>query len=143
YAIKHDELVGLMLDRSEWMIIAILGIIKAGGAYVPIDPDYPEERINYIKTDSACKVLVDYNELDRFRLSKHKYNTQNRKTGITSSNLVYCIYTSGSTGKPKGVLVEHRNLINLLWSQKEVYKITPDERVLQFSTLTFVSSADQ
>ena len=143
YAIKPDELVGLMLDRSEWMIIAILGIIKAGGAYMPIDPDYPEERINFIKTDSACKVLVDYNELDRFRLSKHKYNTQNRKTGITSSNLVYCIYTSGSTGKPKGVLVEHRNLINLLWSQKEVYKITPDERVLQFSTLTFDPSAEQ
>ena len=144
YSIQPDELVGMMLDRSEWMIIAILGIIKAGGAYVPIDPDYPEDRINYIKEDSACKVFVDDHELDRFRLSSGKYSTQNIKNGLISSNLVYCIYTSGSTGKPKGVLVEHRNVINLLWWQKdEVYKITPDERVLQFSTVTFDPSAEQ
>ncbi|HTK20086.1 MAG TPA: amino acid adenylation domain-containing protein [Mucilaginibacter sp.] len=143
YTIKPDELVGMMLDRSEWMIIAILGILKAGGAYVPIDPDYPHDRINYIKDDCACRVFVDYNELDNFKLSRHKYNTENKKAGLTSSNLVYCIYTSGSTGKPKGVLVEHRNVVNLLWSQKEVYKITPDERVLQFSTITFDPSAEQ
>lgn len=143
HVIKPDDLVGMMLDRSEWMIIAILGILKAGAAYVPIDPDYPLDRINYIKDDCACKVLVDYNELDLFRLSKHKYNSQNKKTDLKSSNLVYCIYTSGSTGKPKGVLVEHRNVVNLLWSQKEVYKITPDERVLQFSTITFDPSAEQ
>ncbi|MBS1520167.1 MAG: amino acid adenylation domain-containing protein [Bacteroidetes bacterium] len=143
YNIQPDELVGMMLNRSEWMIIAILGIIKAGGAYVPIDPDYPEDRINYIKEDSACKVLVDDHELDRFKLSLDEYSTQNIKNNLKSSNLVYCIYTSGSTGKPKGVLVEHRNVVNLLWSQKEVYKITPDERVLQFSTITFDPSAEQ
>ena len=143
YSIKPDELVGMMLDRSEWMIIAILGILKAGGAYVPVDPDYPHDRIDYIKEDCACRVFVDYNELDTFRLSKHKYSTQNKKSDLISSNLVYCIYTSGSTGKPKGVLVEHRNVVNLLWSQKEVYKITPDERVLQFSTITFDPSAEQ
>lgn len=144
YGIQPDELVGIMLERGEWMIIAILGIIKAGGAYVPIDPDYPQDRINYIKEDSACKVLIDDHELDRFKLSSAKYSTKNIKNGLISSNLVYCIYTSGSTGQPKGVLVEHRNLINLLWWQKEeVYKMTSDERVLQFSTITFDPSAEQ
>jgi len=144
YAIQPDELVGMMLNRSDWMIIAILGIIKAGGAYVPIDPDYPEDRINYIKEDCACKVLVDDSELDRFRLSLAEYCPENIKNGLKSSNLVYCIYTSGSTGKPKGVLVEHRNVVNLLWwQQAKVYKITPDERVLQFSTITFDPSAEQ
>lgn len=144
YGIQPDELVGMMLDRSEWMIIVILGIIKAGGAYVPIDPDYPQDRINYIKEDSGCKVLIDDHELDRFKLSSAKYSTKNVKNGLISSNLVYCIYTSGSTGKPKGVLVEHRNLVNLLWWQKEeVYKMTSDERVLQFSTITFDPSAEQ
>jgi amino acid adenylation domain-containing protein len=144
YNIQPDDLVGMMLNRSDWMIIAILGIIKAGGAYVPIDPDYPEDRINYIKKDSACKVLVDDNELDRFKLSRAEYSTENLKNGLISSNLVYCIYTSGSTGKPKGVLVEHRNVVNLLWWQKEkVYKMTSDERVLQFSTITFDPSAEQ
>ncbi|HEY9003968.1 MAG TPA: amino acid adenylation domain-containing protein [Mucilaginibacter sp.] len=144
YNIQPDELVGMMLNRSDWMIIAILGIIKAGGAYVPIDPDYPEDRINYIKEDSACKVLVDDHELDRFKLSLAEYSTENIKNDLKSSNLIYCIYTSGSTGKPKGVLVEHRNVVNLLWWQKEkVYKMTPDERVLQFSTITFDPSAEQ
>ncbi len=143
YDIGPDDLVGVMLDRSEWMIIAVLGIIKAGGAYVPIDSDYPEDRINYIKEDSAYTVLVDAHELNRFKSSMAKYSIQNIKNGLKSFNLVYCIYTSGSTGKPKGVLVEHRNLVNLIWSQKEVYKMTPDERVLQFTTITFDPSAEQ
>lgn len=143
YKIKPDELVGMMLDRSDWMIIAILGILKAGGAYVPIDPDYPQERINYIMDDSACKVLVDKNELETFKLTRGRYSKENIDRGLKSNNLVYCIYTSGSTGNPKGVLVEHRNVVNLLWSQKEVYKMTSDERVLQFSTITFDPSAEQ
>lgn len=143
YQIGPDELVGMVLDRGDWMIIALLGILKAGGAYVPIDPDYPQERVDYIMADSACKVLIDANELERFKLNQDRYSKDNKDKGLKASNLVYCIYTSGSTGNPKGVLVEHRNVVNLLWSQKEVYKMTSDERVLQFSTITFDPSAEQ
>lgn len=143
YQIKPDDLVGIKLERSEWLVIAIIGILKAGGAYVPIDPDYPQERINYIVRDSACKVLLDKEEIEIFKKGQSTYNRENLTNGANSNNLVYCIYTSGSTGNPKGVLVEHRNIVNLIWSQREVYKITSDERVLQFTTITFDPSAEQ
>ena len=143
YQIKPDDIIGLKLERGEWLIIAIIGILKAGGAYVPIDPDYPLERINYMINDSACKVLVDRDELERFKKVQNNYDRENLKGGAKANNLVYCIYTSGSTGNPKGVLVEHRNVVNLIWSQREVYKITSNERVLQFTTITFDPSAEQ
>jgi amino acid adenylation domain-containing protein len=143
YQVKPDDLLGVMLERSDWMIIAILGIMKAGAAYVPIDPDYPEERLKYIMNDSDCKVLINEQELYLFNTSRNDYSAENPVTGLHAGNLVYCIYTSGSTGNPKGVLVEHRNVVNLLWGQKQFYNITPDERVLQFSTITFDPSAEQ
>jgi amino acid adenylation domain-containing protein len=143
YDLKPDDLIGMMLERSDWMIIAILGIMKAGAAYVPIDPDYPEERLKYIMGDSDCKVLVNEQELDLFNASRNNYSAENTVTGLHSGNLLYCIYTSGSTGNPKGVLVEHKNVVNLLWGQKQFYNITPDERVLQFTTITFDPSAEQ
>src|SRR3569623_160444 len=58
YHIKADDLVGLLLDRSEWMVIAMLGVLKSGAAYVPVDPTYPEERISYVLEDSKCKVMI-------------------------------------------------------------------------------------
>ena len=143
YQINPDDLVGVKLERGEWLIIAIIGILKAGGAYVPIDPDYPQERINYMVSDSACKLTVDDDEIERFKKAQSTYDKENLTGGASSNNLVYCIYTSGSTGNPKGVLVEHKNVVNLIWSQREVYKITPQERVLQFTTITFDPSAEQ
>ena len=143
YQVKPDDLVGLKLERGEWLIIAVIGILKAGGAYVPIDPDYPQERINYMLSDSVCKILVDKEEIERFKNSQSNYSKENLVTRSLANNLVYCIYTSGSTGNPKGVLVEHRNVINLIWSKREVYNITSDERVLQFTTITFDPSAEQ
>jgi amino acid adenylation domain-containing protein len=143
YSVKPDDLIGVKLDRSDWMMVAILGILKAGGAYVPIDPEYPQERINYMLHDSACKILVDEHELQKFKRSQSKYSRENQAVGLKAHHLVYCIYTSGSTGNPKGVLVEHRNVVNLILSQQKVYNITEDERVLQFTTITFDPSAEQ
>ncbi len=143
YQVKPDDLIGLKLERGEWLIIAIIGILKAGGAYVPIDPEYPVERVNYMINDSSSKVLIDKDEIERFKKAQPDCSKANLKNGAKADNLVYCIYTSGSTGNPKGVLVEHRNVVNLIWSQREVYKITADERVLQFTTITFDPSAEQ
>ncbi|MDB5154537.1 MAG: non-ribosomal peptide synthetase [Mucilaginibacter sp.] len=143
YRVKPDDLIGIKLERSQWMIAAMLGVLKAGGAYVPIDPDYPQERISYMVNDSACKVLIEEQELEKFKKSQSKYNPENQETGLQAHHLVYCIYTSGSTGNPKGVLVEHRNVVNLIWSQQKVYNITADERVLQFTTIAFDPSAEQ
>jgi chemotaxis signal transduction protein len=72
YAIQSDDLVGIELERSEWMVIGILAIIKAGGAYVPIDPEYPEQRKAFIKADANFKVTINDQELKKFREENKK-----------------------------------------------------------------------
>jgi len=137
YKVKPDDLVGIMLERSEWMIVTIFGILKAGGAYVPITPDYPQERIDYLIQDSGCKVLIDDNELEKFKKSVDNYSKENQPVGLQPHHLAYCIYTSGSTGNPKGCLLQHNGLVNRLeWMQK-AYPLTADDVILQKTTFSF------
>ena len=143
YDVKPDDLVGVRLDRSEWMIIAIMGVLKAGAGYVPIAMDYPQERISYVLKNGGCKVLINEAELQKFRRIEHHYKPENQSAGLQPNHLIYCIYTSGSTGLPKGVLVEHKNVVNLVYSQKIEFGITADERILQFSSISFDASVEQ
>ena len=115
------------------MIIGILGILKSGGAFVPLDPDNPEDRLEYMLTDSGVKILLTQNKLngkisnvlqerikilflDRDWEMIKAINGKNIKLreDVRSNNLAYIIYTSGSTGRPKGVMVEHRGMINYI-----------------------------
>jgi amino acid adenylation domain-containing protein len=128
YKIKADDLIGIKLERSEEMIVSILGILKSGGAYVPIDPDYPQERIDYILQDSKCKVLIDEAELNKFNTVKSGYSTENKKSAVKPTDLAYVIYTSGTTGKPKGVMVEHRQLLNLCYWHNTNFSVTAQDR---------------
>lgn len=144
HRIKGDDLIVLYLDRSEYMLIAILGVLKSGGAYVPIDTNYPEERIAYILRETKSRVfltntahesklrlLVEKNvqlsdleisddkhicnlENTEFKYMLSKYDSRNLVNNIASANLAYVIYTSGTTGKPKGVMIEHRNVVSLV-----------------------------
>ncbi len=164
--IQADTLVPIMLDRSEWMIIAILGVLKAGGAYLPIDPAYPEDRINYILEDSQARLLlcdkVNYQQAEEYS-NKLKVDVievegnSNKEDSYKSSNtpiknlniinqasdLAYVIYTSGSTGKPKGVMVEHSGIVNAVLNQIEVYGMNDTVRLLQFTTFTFDVSVSE
>ncbi|WP_202704489.1 condensation domain-containing protein, partial [Flavobacterium sp. UGB4466] len=120
YNIQSDDLIVIQLERSEWMIVSILGILKAGGAYVPIDSEYPQERIDYIKEDTHYKVCLDEQELSKFKESRKSYSKALMMTTTKENHLAYVIYTSGSTGNPKGVMVEHASLANYLtWGQSE------------------------
>jgi len=143
YLVKPEDLVGIMLERSEWMIITILAVLKSGAGYVPIAMDYPQERITYLINDSQCKVLIDEDELTKFKRSQDTYSSENNPAGLQPGNLIYCIYTSGSTGLPKGVLVEHITVVNLVYAQKKEFGITEDERLLQFSSISFDASVEQ
>jgi amino acid adenylation domain-containing protein/FkbM family methyltransferase len=134
--VKSDTIVGLQVERSVEMIIGILGIIKAGGAYLPINPQYPDERINYMLSDSGARVLVsgvsevsEVSEgieiIDIYQIEfKGNFLTHpTQHTHLTQLNLAYIIYTSGSTGKPKGVMIRHQNVHNLVVGLKEtIYK---------------------
>ncbi|WP_233430686.1 amino acid adenylation domain-containing protein, partial [Flavobacterium tructae] len=129
YNLKSGDIVGLMLDRSIWSIISILGILKSGTAYLPIDKDYPDERKLFLVNDADIKLLIidseslfeviDYNvpvfSIDiEFETVLKEDLTALKKSEIISSNLAYVIYTSGSTGRPKGVMISHGSLINYL-----------------------------
>ena len=143
YNVGEDELVGIKLEKSEKMLIAILGILKSGAAYLPIDLNNPEERVEFIEKDSNCRVVLDEQEVARFREIESKYSNLNPGFINSSKSLAYVIYTSGSTGKPKGVMIEHDSIVNLVYAQKKEFNITEDEKILQFSNYAFDASVEQ
>lgn len=110
--IHTEDLIGIILDRSEWQIVAILAVLKLGAAYVPIDSNYPEQRIAYIKEDTNLKLCIDEIELAKFIKTKNEFSKLKIDVKIKPNNLAYIIYTSGSTGNPKGVMIEHQSVIN-------------------------------
>jgi non-ribosomal peptide synthetase component F len=137
YEVSPESLVGIMLERSEWQMISLLGILKAGGAYVPIDSESPRERIDKILTDSKVKLLLNDSELSKFRKQQETYSIENLETILHPNNLAYVIYTSGSTGEPKGVLLEHGGIVNRLqWMVRDL-NIHESDVFIQKTPLTF------
>ena len=110
--IEVEDLIGVQLERSEWLIISLLAVMKTGAAYVPIDPNYPEQRIAYIKEDTSCKLVIDDTLLDQFK--EEDIVSTLPKVDLSPNNLAYVIYTSGSTGSPKGVMIEHKSVVRLV-----------------------------
>jgi non-ribosomal peptide synthetase component F len=120
YDIRPDDLVGIRLERSEWMIIAILAVLKADGAYLPLDLAYPLERLAYMVDDCRCKVTIDDAELARIVAAKDAYAPNNLPVSASPSHLAYVMYTSGTTGRPKGVLIEQAGVVRLVKSANYV-----------------------
>lgn len=87
----------------------MFGILKAGAAYLPIDPNYPQDRIDYMLEDSKAKLFINENNIKELLDNEDDLNPN---INMSSDNLCYCIYTSGSTGNPKGVMLRHRNVVN-------------------------------
>lgn len=139
YNIKSGDPVGIMLHRTDWMVVAIMGVLKSGAAYVPIDQDYPKERINYIKEDTGCKVIIDADEVETFVNQKEKYSTDNPRSVITPNDLAYVMYTSGSTGKPKGIMVEHKSVVRLV-KQSNYVSVSDNDAILGISNYSFDGS---
>ncbi|REC61343.1 hypothetical protein DRF65_16645 [Chryseobacterium pennae] len=137
YQIQADDLVAIKLERSENMLLAILGIMKSGAAYVPIDPEYPQDRITYIEMDARAKITIDLRFLLKFDSEKENYSRVNLPIVSKANSLAYVIYTSGTTGHPKGVMIEHHSLINrLTWMQK-AYSLTAEDTLIQKTTYSF------
>lgn len=135
-------------------IVSMLGILKAGTAYIPIDVKYPEDRINYIVSDSeACRIITSNKYKSHLNLSNYKVSiiediyrtTINDDVKIFNKpdDLAYVIYTSGSTGKPKGTLLTHKGVLNLVEWRNEVFQISPNDKVTQFYSHSFDSSVSE
>lgn len=128
------DIVAFALARKSYLISTILGILKAGAAYLPIDPDYPQDRIDYILADSNTKIFItEHNIAELLACDKSK----NPRIKMNGNNLCYCIYTSGSTGKPKGTLLKHSGIANLVMDLSIYSDLSNCERFGFMTTITF------
>lgn len=155
YTIRKDDLIGIMLSRSDKMIVVIMGILKAGAAYVPLDPDYPVARKEYILSETNLKALITEQEfasdpafyqqplvsVDELFLSLQQYASTASAVRVHPDDLAYVIFTSGSTGLPKGVLIEQQGIVNTIFAQQLTFGLSEGERHLQFASLSFDASA--
>lgn len=149
--ITPDSLVGIYLDRSLEMAIAILGVLKAGAAYLPLDPTYPTERIGYMAQNGGAQLILalsdnmasiasyarDVIALDELEETLGDFRSENPDIKLHPENLAYVIYTSGSTGAPKGAMIPHRALWNhMAWMMRE-FPLQPRDRVLHKTPFSF------
>jgi amino acid adenylation domain-containing protein/thioester reductase-like protein len=149
--VTQETLVGVCIERSPEMLIALLAVLKAGGAYVPLDPSYPPERLAFMMEDSELPILLtEQAQLDK--LPQHsaqavvletdwtaiaQHSLENLESDVTPDHLAYTIYTSGSTGKPKGVQVLHGGVINFLASMGQEPGLSQADTLLAVTTISF------
>ena len=150
---EPNVLLGICMDRSLEMVVAILATLKAGSAYLPLDSDYPNERLAFMIQDGQARVILTIERflaslpatdcpvvcLDRDWPSISRNLDSNLPSTTNAENLAYVMFTSGSTGKPKGACVSHRNVIRLVKNTTYV-DFMPDEVMLHMSTISFDAS---
>lgn len=155
--VKAGVMVGICVERSLEMVVAILGVLKAGGAYVPIDPNYPSERLSFILKDTQTPILLTLSNLlpklpalstnlvclDSQWDTISQHSQENLVCDTNIDDLIYVIYTSGSTGKPKGVMVPHRGIVNQLHWRQSTFGLTAKDKVLQNISFSFDPSVWQ
>ncbi len=157
--VGRDTMVGICLERSIDMVVAMLATLKAGGAFLPLDPTYPQHRLDYMVADSGITRLLTHSllaarfdaaetaGLDVLRMDEPDVADFAAAAAVrppcptTDRSLAYVIYTSGSTGRPKGVLVEHQGWCNVAQAQQDHFGLKPGMRVLQFASASFDACA--
>jgi amino acid adenylation domain-containing protein/non-ribosomal peptide synthase protein (TIGR01720 family) len=152
--VAPDSVVGVCVERSMDMLVAVLAIMKSGGAYLPLDPSYPRARLAYMVEDSGVKwiitqkhlrdllvadqiICLDSESCSAEFMQSENTNLAKESLGLEANNLSYLIYTSGSTGNPKGVMLEHRNLTNFLTSMQEEPGFDHEDVLLAVTSLSF------
>lgn len=149
--VRPESLVGVCLERSVEMVVALLGVLKAGGAYVPLDPGHPADRLRYLLADSGVRLVVAdpaHPASALFRENGVQLVAVDQATGTDPGpvdearphHLAYVIYTSGSTGNPKGVAITHANITGFLeWNQR-LCRLTGRDRALLNHSVAFDNS---
>ena len=150
-------IVGLCVERSADMAVGLLGVLKAGAAYLPLDPAYPTDRLRFLIADAGATIVLTQSRLrpvlaefagsvldinDPSEPERQRGDRADPPIG-SPDDVAYVIYTSGSTGTPKGVLVTHRNLVNLCAGVRQMIDLKSNDRVLQFTSLSFDVAAEE
>jgi amino acid adenylation domain-containing protein len=152
-----NEKAGVMAGRSAVQITGLLAVLKVGGCYVPLDPDYPQERLNFIIEDSGINMVITHSRFAGISLGRELQiitsdveaidldacSSAKPDIKISPDTAAYMIYTSGSTGLPKGVILPHSGLLNMVQQQIRIFKVTAQSRVLQFASPGFDASISE
>ena len=152
--VQPEEIIGISMERSFDLIIAIFAVLKAGGAYVPLDPAFPQERLAFMVSDTKLRFILTQRkfkqvlaEIPAEKIAMESQwpeieaeSVENPAVKITPQNMCYVIYTSGSTGWPKGVMVQHDSAIILAYDYIKEFKPGPSKRFLQFFSYSFDGS---
>ena len=143
----REDVVSILIGRSQLMAVTALGVLKAGCAYQPLDPSYPTERLNFMVKDASAGLLIAEPAL-RPLLTDYTGDVLLTEAiadlpegplpeGPAPENLFILLYTSGSTGVPKGCMLEHRNLVNFCAWYRKYYDLRPDNRVAAYASFGF------
>jgi amino acid adenylation domain-containing protein len=153
--LRSGDLVALCLERSPELIAALLAVLKLGATYIPLDPTYPVERLHQMLDDAQVRALVTRPALQStLQLTAPivldiadpqitNQSTRNLEIPVALSQSAYIIYTSGSTGKPKGTILTHRGLANFVREAIARYELSPQDRVLQFASISFDAAVEE
>lgn len=154
HGVQEGVAVGVSLERSPQLMIAMLAVFKAGGIYVPIDPDYPIARNQYVMKDATVQLLLTQQhyveryqnshcpvlDIESLKIHLSSLGTDNLPRPVSGNSIAYVIYTSGSTGEPKGVPIRHHSVCNMAEQNVRFMKTEPGHRVVLFASTSFDTS---
>lgn len=156
YNVGRETVVGVMIDRSEWMVLYPLAVMKAGGVYMPLDPHFPEDRLSYMTADAGVKTILSENDLLNTSMPNFTGHTMNtdeassimsqatgpcaktaRKDRPRPDNAFIILYTSGSTGRPKGCVLEHHSIVNFCHWYANDFGLTAADHGVAYANFGF------
>ena len=158
YKVGRETVVGVMIDRSEWMVVYPLAVMKAGGVYMPLDSHFPEDRLSYMIADAGVKLILSENNLVKDTLPNFKGDTmttdeasdiirqdeeKNSFVKTTTddrprhNNAFIILYTSGSTGRPKGCVLEHHSIVNFCHCYAKDFSLSSSDHHVAYANFGF------